>query len=267
MKKLLVPTDFSDNANNAIRYATELADLLEASITLVHTYRVYSTSGMFISVESYLKKDAAQHMLEPYEKIEKRLGKERVESKIIRGDTIPVISDMANKSDYDLIVMGTQGAGGLEEIFTGTTTNGVMKKSRKPVLAIPQGFQLSDINNIVLAIDQKGPAVSKVLSPLVKIAQKTDAHVRIFHKDLGGDDRGIDPSIEMYLESVEHSFHYDLDDDRLNESINQFVKDYQADMLAMIRRQRSFLEEVFHVSATTKEVFNSPVPLLILMDQ
>lgn len=267
MKKLLVPTDFSDNADNAIQYAVELAGMLEASITLVHTYKVYSTSGMFISVESYLKKDAARQMLEIYERIEKRLGKERVESKIIRGDTIPVISDMANKSDYDLIVMGTQGASGLEEIFTGTTTNGVLKKSQKPVLAIPEGFSYAPLKNIVLAIDQKGLSVSKVISPLVKLAQKANAHVRIFHKDVGEEDPGIDPSVEIYLEAVEHSFHYDLDDDQLNESINQFVKDYKADMLAMIRRRRSFLEEVFHVSATTKEAFNSPVPLLILMDQ
>lgn len=267
MKKLLVPTDFSDNANNAIHYAAELADLLGASITLVNTYRVYSTSGMFISVESYLKKDAARQMLETYEMMEKRLGKDRVESKIIRGDTIAVISDMANKGDYDLIVMGTQGASGLEEIFTGTTTNGVLKKSQKPVLAIPEDFQFAPIKNIVLAIDQKGLSVLKVLSPLIKIAQKSDAHVRIFHKDLGENDKGIDPSVEMYLEAVEHSFHYDLDDDHLNESINQFVQDYKANMLAMVRRRRSFLEEVFHLSATTKEAFNSPVPLLILMDQ
>lgn len=267
MKNLLVPTDFSNNADNAVQYAMELASLLGASITLVHTYKVYSTSGMFISVESYLKKDAARQMLETYEMVEKKLGKERVESKIIRGDTIPVIADMANKSDYDLIVMGTQGASGLEEIFTGTTTNGVLKKSKKPVLAIPEGYRYSSIQNIVLAIDQKGISVSRILSPLIKIAQKADAHVRIFHKDLGDDDKGIDPSIELYLEAIEHSFHYDLDDDNLNASINQFAKDYKADMLVMVRRQRSFLEQVFHVSATTMEAFSSPVPLLILMDQ
>ncbi len=267
MKKFLVPTDFSENATKAVQYATELALLLEASITLVHTYRVYSTSGMFISVESYLKKDAARQMLETYEMVEKKLGKEKVESKIVRGDTIPVIADMANKNDYDLIIMGTQGAGGLEEIFTGTTTNGVLKKSQKPVLAIPEGFEYAPIETIVLAIDQKGVSVSKILAPLVKIAQKSEAHVRIFHKDVGENDTGIDPSIEMYLESVSHSFHYDLDDDHLKESINQFVKDYKADMLVMVRRQRSFLEEVFHVSATTREVFNSSIPLLVLIDQ
>lgn len=267
MKKFLVPTDFSENATNAIRYAIALAKILEAKLTLVHTYKVYSTSGMFISVESYLKKDAARQMLETYEMVEGKLGKERVESKIIRGDTIPVIADMANKDDYDLIVMGTQGASGLEEIFMGTTTSGVLKKSKKPVLAIPEGYQFDSVRNIVLAIDQQGLAVSKILSPLVRIAQKAEAHVRIFHKDTGKSDLGIDPSIEMFLESVEHSFHYDLDADHINESINQFVKDYKADMLAMVRRQRSFLEDIFHVSATTKEAFDSPVPLLILMDR
>jgi len=66
---------------------------------------------------------------------------------------------------------------------------------------------------------------------------------------------------------VEHSFHYELDRDEVNESINSFVKDSAADLLCMLRRPRGFMEEVFHVSATTKEVFDSPVPLLVLKDE
>jgi nucleotide-binding universal stress UspA family protein len=222
---------------------------------------------MFLSVESYLKRDAAKQMLETYESVEHKIGKGRVESKIIRGDTIPVIVDMANKSDYDLIIMGTQGANGLAEVFTGTNTNGVLKKSKKPVLAIPAGYQYKPIEKIVLAVDQKSLSSSAIIMPLIKIAQKTQAHIGIFHKDHGSEFKGIDPALQKLLDTIEYSYHYDLDEDNLKESINQFVKDYKAEMLAMVRRQRSFLEQVFHVSATTKEVFNSSVPLLILQDR
>ncbi len=267
MKKILVPTDFSKNALNAVKYAIEMAQLLEGEITLLHTYKVYSTTGMFISVESFLKKDAARQMLEVYEFVEQYLGKERVDSKIVKGDVVAVITNMANKQDVDLVIMGTQGASGLAEVFTGTNTNGVVKKSRKPVLAIPENYQFRPLQNIVLAVDQQGISFSKILKPLVTIAQQSDALVRIFHKDTGEEDPGIDPSVEMFLESVEHSFHYELDTDNLNESINQFVVDYKADMLCMIRRQRSFMESVFHVSATTKEVFECSVPLLILQEE
>ncbi len=267
MKKILVPTDFSTNATNAVQYAVEIARLLSAEITLLHTYKVYSTTGMFISVESYLKKDTARQMLELYEMVEAQLGKENVDSKIVKGDTISVIANIANHQDFDLIIMGTQGASGLAEVFSGTNTNGVMKRSHKPVLAIPENFKFQPIREIVLAVDQQGISFSKILKPLVTIAHQADAKVRIFHKDSGEPEPGIDPSVEMFLETVEHSFHYELDTENLNESINQFVLDYKADMLCMVRRQRSFIENIFHVSATAKEVFDCPVPLLVLQDQ
>jgi len=236
MKSILLPTDFSENADNAVKYAIELARLIGADITLVHTYRVYSTSGMFISVESYLKKDAAQQMLIAYEMVEKELGKERVTSKIIRGDTVSVIVNMANKGDYDLVLMGTQGASGLAEIFAGTTTSGVLKQCRKPVLAIPEGYEYHPIKNIVLAIDQMGISFSTIFAPLITIAKNAEALIRIFHKDTGQEDPGIDPSVQMFLESVEHSYHYELDTENLNQITKPNCCVWSAESAPLLRK-------------------------------
>ncbi len=266
MKKILVPTDFSANADNAIDFAIEFAQALELEITFLHTYQVQSTAGMFISVEAFMKKDAANQMLPSYEKASSRLGKKRVESKIIRGNTISVIANMADKEDYDLILMGTQGASSLAEIFAGTVTSGVIQKSKTPVLAIPEGYKFQGIHNIVLAIDQKGPSLFDILSPLLKIIEKTQAHLFIFHQNVEEEIQGIEGVVDQYFNAVEHSFHYDLDKEDINQSINKFVSDYQAQILCMIKHNRSFIEGIFHLSATKTEVFNSPVPLLVLKD-
>lgn len=267
MKRILVPTDFSKNADNALSYALAIANAFGSEITLLHLYKVYSTSGMFVSVESYMKEDAAAHMLEKVRRIEAHLeGEARIVTKIVRGDAVRMITDIADKSAYDLIIMGTQGASGLEEIFVGSTTNGVLKNTRRPVLAIPHNFKFRNIRKIVLAIDEGTVSHAGVLMPLVKLARRFSASVQVYHKDTGAKDPGMDSSVDMFLDDVEHSFHYELDTDRINKSINDFVADTGADMLCMIRRQRGFLKEIFHVSSTSKEVFDSPVPLLVLHD-
>jgi nucleotide-binding universal stress UspA family protein len=267
MKRILVPTDFSEHSDNALSYALAIANAFGSELTLLHLYKVYSTSGMFVSIESYMKEDAAAQMLERVRKIEARLeGEARIVTKIGRGEAVNMIAEIAEKSDHDLIIMGTKGASGLEEIFVGSTTNGVLKQSRRPVLAIPGNFKFRILRNIVLTLDEGTISHVGILMPLVKLARRFGARVLVYHKDAGPKDAGMDSSIQIFLDDVKHSFHYQLDSDRLNKSINDFVKENSADLLCMIRRQRGFLKEIFHVSTTTKEVFDSPVPLLVLHD-
>jgi nucleotide-binding universal stress UspA family protein len=265
MKKILVPTDFSDNAFNALSYAVELANEFGSQIILLHTYTVSSTSGMFVSVESFIKKDAAEQALMTVRKVESKLSPPSyINTQILRGDTTRLIAQVAEEHACDLIIMGTKGASGLAEVFLGSTTNAVIKEATAPVLAIPEDFTYRPIKQMVFAIDDQGIAHAGVVKPLVLLSKKLRAPIRIFHQAMEFDRDGIDPSVDLYLEEVEHSFHYELDKEEVNDSINQFVEESKADLLCMLRRKRGFLEEVFHVSATTKEVFDSPVPLLVL---
>ena len=268
MKNILIPTDFSKNAESALLYAVEIANKFGSKITLLNTFKVYSSAGMFLSVESYMEKDAAKQMLAAIQRVESRLKNgATIESKIVKGDAVPAITELASKENFSLIIMGTQGASGLKEIFTGSITNGVMKQTNTPVMAIPSGYQYEPIKAIVFAVDEAGISHPGVTAVLVKLARAFEAKVHVFHQDLGSKDEGIDPTVDIFLDSIGHSFHYELDEQNINESINGFVEDYQANLLCMVRRQRGFLEEVFHVSATSREVFSSPVPLLILHDE
>ncbi len=265
MKKILFPTDFSKNAENALHYVVELANRFGSEITLLHTYRVYSATGSFVSVEKHIKEDAADNMLELMNKVEPKLknGASLV-SKIVKGDIVSMIASVSEDGDYDLIVMGTQGASGLEEVFIGSTTNGVMKRTDVPVLAIPSGFAYRPIETIALAIDEEEDFGVEVLNPVLDLAKNYSAMVRVYHKDDNQD--GLNTTIDAYLEDVERTYHYDLAIDDLNGSLSDFVQEQNADMLCMIRHKRGFLEGIFHESATTKKVFNSKVPLLVLQD-
>jgi len=267
MKKILMPTDFSHCAMNALGYAVDIANQFGCKITLLHTYKTYSTAGMFVSVEKYMEKDAAENLLSIINKIEPKLRNgASIESRLVQGDAIPIIRDIADKSRYDLIIMGTKGASGLKEVFTGSITNGIIKSATTPVLAIPDDFDYQPIDRLVLAVDEAGVSAPGVTATLAKLARGFDAHIHIFHQSNRMQKDDIDPAKDIYLEGLETSVHYELNGEDPVESILEFVEEKGAGLLCMVRRKRGFLEQVFHVSATTKTVFDSPVPLLVLKD-
>ena len=269
MKKILVPTDFSDNANNALVFAIQLANRFDCAITLLHTYKVYSTTGSFKSVKSYVEEDAARSLLELVEKYGDQLkNKDLLDSKLSYGDPISLIANIAEKQGYSLIVMGTKGASGMLGEFMGSVTHGLVKKTITPILAIPENAPYHDFKQAVFAVDQRSISSPKVTAVLTQLMRKYEGVVRVYHLDTGKADVGIDPSVDMFLEGVTHSFHYDLtgDPQKIPASIDQFSREYKADLLCLLRRRRGFFEQLFHRSTTSHEAFHSDIPVLILHD-
>lgn len=268
MKTLLVPTDFSDNAAVALDYAIELANRWNSRLIFVNAFHVATSAAVMISVESIMRADAEADMARLLETVRPRLqGQASAEGHVMHGDAIGTVTYLCKEESVDLVIMGTQGASGLKEIFSGSNANGIIKNARVPVLAIPAGHAFVPFKTLVLAVDQAGLSSPAPLTPLLTIAKHFGAAVRVYHKDTGERDMGIDPSIEMFLESVEHSFHYELEGEFIHDRLHAFVDDQHADLLCMIRRHRSFLESLFHPSATTREMFKIRLPLLILHDQ
>ncbi len=266
MKRILVPVDFSSTAENALNYAIEFAATVGGKLTLLHTYEVVNSTGAFMSVESYIKSDAARQVLSFAKKVEQKLGSSNVDTKIIKGDFLSVTTNLSKQLDYDLLIMGTEGANNLLENLLGTHTSEVVSKIDRTIIVVPDEFEYRPIKNIVLAADQHNVVLTTILKPLLEVAKAYDAMVRVYHIDTGEEDTGIDVKIESGLDQVNHSFHYELNGGDLSENIDQFVEDYQAELLCLIRRNRSFWEQLFHSSTTRKEVLHSTTPLLILKD-
>ncbi len=268
MQKILVPTDFSDAATNALAYAIELANQFGARISLISTYKVYTSAGMLVDVAAHIKEEVAKDMLKTVQTAESQLqGKASIDSILIEGDPAPSIAATAKRYNFDLILMGTTGASGLKEIFTGSTTNAVIANAEVPVLAIPEDCTYRPIERMVLAMDSEPIQPNAAMEVTIKVCQLHNAHISVFHQMEDFEDLGVDNSIKTVLKDVSHSIHYELDPDNINESLNEFAHDDGADWLIMIRRKRSFFENLFHRSVTKREVFDSPLPLLIVREE
>lgn len=273
MKTILVPTDFSKAADNAIAYAAEVAKLTKATIVLFHAFHV-PVVATEVPVEvpiDELQKDC----LEGLRKIEHRLhlqyGKGLAVQCVCRcGFAVDEINDYTSGHNTDLIVMGMQGGGYLTEKLIGSITTALMRKSKCPVLAIDKGVKFRSIKKIVLACDYEQTGDKRILKPLKELADLFKAHVYVLNvvaqpepvqscSEAASDFMKLEHS----LGDTDHTFHC-LQNDDVVKGINTFVKEGKMDMVVMIPRKHSLLETIFNERNTKKMAFHSTVPLLAL---
>jgi nucleotide-binding universal stress UspA family protein len=267
MKNIVVPTDFSDNADNALRYAINLAVHFGSKIHLINTYEVRSQAGSLVSIRDILRKDAEEELAQVVKKYNDRFVEgSSLEAKALEGYTSDTVTKYAKKYGADLIVMGTQGASALKGTFLGSNTAAVIKNSEVPILAIPAGYSYRAIKDIVFAVDDKVITSDEVVRPLIALAKEYKAHVSVLHVEKELAATGIDEGIDLYLNSISHSFNT-VYNDNVKESIDRFVDKIDADLLCMVHRKRGFFGRLFHRSNVSKESFDSPAPLLVLCDE
>ena len=161
MKTILFPTDFSDTAKNAFDYAIRIAEAIEGELLLLHTYRVpldyHIPSNLLESMAEDEHKTVSKildALIENYYKAHPEARTKVVMTPLaIQGFTAEVIVKAAETHQADMIVMGTNGASGLEKIFLGSMTATVIEQTKCPVLAVPQKASFEGFKQLIYASD------------------------------------------------------------------------------------------------------------------
>lgn len=140
-RKILVPVDFSTHSAKATSIAADLAKRFDASLTLVHVYDplVYALPDGFMmvsraDVEKLL--DAFRGQLAGAERQAVDAGAPRVETKLLQGVIAGEIVEFANRGEFELIVMGTEGRTGLKHLVMGSVAERVVRLATCPVLTV-----------------------------------------------------------------------------------------------------------------------------------
>lgn len=159
MKKLLVPTDFSEEAENALKVAAQLAKKYGSEIFLTHLLELPLSQVDALSHHSELP-EAVFFMKLAHKKFEEILTKDYLDGITVHetvdfNQSFSGIADTAKQNHVDLIVMGSHGASGFKELFIGSNTEKVVRTSEVPVLVIKNEHKNFDINDIVFASDFK----------------------------------------------------------------------------------------------------------------
>lgn len=273
MKSILVPTDFSANADNAIMYALEMNKKFNAKISLFHSYfiPVYAAEvPMNVPSLVELKNDAMKALEKVREKINMSFpgNKFMIETSVAEGIPDDEISAVAEKKKPDLLIMGTKGARGLREVLIGTTTASVMKNINCPIIAVPSEAKFREIKKIVFATNYAENDFENIES-VIDFAKHYNAEVIILHIFTGHLSKSFEyNSIERFEQRIKEDSGYDrlnfklFENKDVEEGVSIYLDESNADLIAMTNRHRSFFQKLFDQSITKKMVNHTHIPLM-----
>ncbi|MDQ3190753.1 MAG: universal stress protein [Bacteroidota bacterium] len=271
MKNILCPTDFSENANNALDYALELALLTSSKIILLNAYQMpYNRADMMVSVMDILKEDSEAGLKLTMERIKKtpRYSTVEISTKSRIGDVVSLSSDLIKENDIDLIVMGTKGASGLIESIIGSNTASVIKSVECPVLAVPARAVYSLPKKVGFAYDMKEIDNTKDLRFLSEIVNSIKAQLQIYTVIAEFENQIVEKSqlqlkLNDYFRNIKTEIFFAVKGDII-EGIRELVDANNPDWTVMIAKKYTLFESLFHTSMTKTMVFQTDKPLLVL---
>ena len=281
MKRILVPTDFSPTAEKALRFAVNIASKSKGTVMLYHVYQSINMSTS-VDLDKTGKQLNAQTEIDLNEKLQ-RLIKEivtnndhlTVNATVGNGSIINNILKFTEKNNIDLIVMGTQGVNGLKKVVMGSVASGIGQKSEIPILLIPEKFEWKDPQQIVFATDyQRSDRQSLAL--VIDFAKYYNAEVTVVHLLIAKNKQQAQQgqiTLDSYADTAKRRFRKSNLKFQLIESTNVIdtmehldtILTY--DMLAMVRRNKSFLERFFLRSFTQNMAYLTRQPLLLIPEQ
>ena len=275
MKKILFPTDFSKSAENAFLFAQSLASRIDAEIVLYHVYELPELGRSLKTTTKEVYEMMEMETLETFKSSVTALrtlaadhGFENIplSSEMQEGEVISRICTKAEQDGVDYIVMGTQGATGLKEVFLGSIATGVIDDSPVPVISVPeQASYKNRITTIAYLSNYKKEEV-EAFKKVFDFAQCIDAKVMCVHYD--GEEEHENGDRGQWKESLGSEFNdvsYNvITGENFEKALVAFNQDNKIDLLAVLPRKRNIFQRIFSKSVSKTIAHHLHVPLFSL---
>lgn len=281
MRKILVPTDFSTNAFNALNFALHLFKEDPTTIILLNAFQLYyfTTDSLLVPEPGEPSYDKAQKISESglselKNEIETRPDCEAHHFETISSynSVLKAVEEAIANHNVDYVIMGTKGDNSEEAKLYGSNAVTLIENIKKcPVLIIPEQTPYLDDGRkeIVLATNYKTTYKLGEMSYLKEIAQKYHAAIRILYikenKQISEEQLENKQLLQEYLKEVVHTFHV-LNDIKVLPGIRSFIESRDSNMLVLVDKKHSFLNSIFSKSILKEIGYKPKVPILVLHD-
>ncbi|MDJ0645609.1 MAG: universal stress protein [Flavobacteriaceae bacterium] len=274
MKKIVVPTDFSENANHALQYAIELFKGIDSYFYILNTFEMQPPLDFFdktLSTNADLYKMLQRNSEEELQKLKEELQKgplKRQEFEVISkmGSLPQIIKELVENEGVDLVVMGAKGASKGQSTIFGSHTLQVINKRICPVIVVPEDYELNEPKNILFPTDLYVDFSDKHLSLMSDLAERSGSSITVLHRIFRGLDtnqRACKEKLDAYLAKLPTSFET-VEDKAIDEAIFEFERTHPTDLLAMVNNKHSFLENLFFKPVVSKIVKETDIPFLVV---
>ncbi len=258
--KILIPTDFSENAKKALEYA--IVNFPKASITLLHiTYIQQAGATMVVDVNLELKELGEKKMDTYITDMKREYPHQDIKGKVDMGYFSETIIEELDNIDYDIVVIGTKGASGIKEVLIGSNAADAIKNIDKKLIVVPSETKIKKAKNIVLSSDFTSESLKLEYDIIDGLRSYFDAEIDLLHV-FTPNEKLANVAYSKLMEDKEVDIHV-LEDKNIEETILEFSHDNNFDMVALVPKQRGFIKNLFHHSVTKNISMHTDIPLFI----
>lgn len=271
MKTIIVPTDYSPAATNAVNYAADMALAIKADLLLVHIYQlplaVADVPLALVSVEEMQKTEENRISSLKADVEHITSGKINITTQARLGSIIDELVELCNNTEPFAIVMGTTGLSAIERTLFGSTTLSVIKHLTWPVICIPKGKEYgAGIKKIGFACDLQDVEASTPFEQITHFVKELKAELHILNVEQQKPKADIAEQTAILGTAVSEmnpQFHF-IDHKDIEDGINEFAEENNLDLVIAIPKKHKLLEKLFRPGSTKQLVFESHIPVMCI---
>ncbi len=281
MNTILIATDFSVTAQHAATYVCKLSNqlnpqkiILYYALENINPDRILLTDIFAPSADIIVaEKEEAMRQLDILTGIIRPLLNSNVRIEAISNDRTIIngINELVNQERIDLVCIGISGKGNQNKNVIGSNTLRLMRECLATLLVVPSKVDFMPVNKILLAWDQKDTKETLPLFSLTAIIQALNAKLFVVYID----NNSSQTAAEIVEESRDlHELLKPLNPEvhapklrSVTDGLLQFVDEHEINLMAIVPKKSSFLEEFFKQSSTQKIALRTEIPMLILRKQ
>lgn len=278
MRKILIPTDFSKNAMNAIRYALELFKYEISEFYIMHTYldEIYADDTLFLQknideITKIMSDRSETNLKETIKEINKfSLNPKHIYNYISANSTLIDETDqVVNKKEIDIVVMGTRGKTNDRNLAFGSHTLQVLKYAQCPVLAIPENYEFNQPKCILFPTNYMIPYKRRELKLLCEMAVTFRSEIDMIYISMSDklSRRQEDNKTFLKEELCKNNINFKtVHKKNISEAIFEYIKKNDIDMLVMVNTKHYFLENVMFQSVIDELSLNLKIPFMAMQN-
>ena len=278
MKNILLPTDFSENSWNALKYALLFFENSTCNFYLLHINRlnnIVARDTPYVPTQELIDDLFNKPSKIKLQELLKRIKDEFPSNKNHKFYTltdynffIDSIREHVDEKKIDMIVMGTKGASGLQEFIIGSNSGDVITKVSCTTLVVPENARYEGITEMAFPTDFALSYGIQTLYPISEILEKYDSYLRILHiskknKDLNESQQKNKELLEDYFSESKYNFHF-LTNINIEDAIQCFIQSRNIDLIVMVAKNLNYFQHLLFHSKVEKISYHTHIPFFVL---
>ena len=282
MKKILILIDPEHPVNNVAASCIRLGAKLPANFILFSTYLLMPVTDFYagapwidqgITLWEQDTKDKLNKLSDwlknKIEGLDANVHKPTIKTHISEGNLGSSVKNFIQENEVEMVVMGSKSSNSIEHLLMGSDTQSVINECERPILIIPKGITLNEIDKITYASDFNLEEI-RALNYLFHLGEFLNFQLEIVHIRQFGEDKKLLALKEAEFKEIANKHNYPhlnyniIIGKNVIQRLTDYSKNNNSNILAMMHHQHNFFGRLIKKSVTKKAISNLNIPLLVL---